>query len=318
MRNAGRMRYRPFGRTGLEVSEVGFGAWAIGGKSYGSVDRADCLDALARAEALGCNFVDTAMVYGDSEVVLGQFLPGRRDKWIVATKYSGQPEGMTATLERQLQRLGTDHVDLYQVHWVPHGDDRLVAELHGLKRSGKARFVGVSAYSGGDIDFVLDGTGMDSVMIAFSLLDPFPFLSRARPLRRAGVAVIVRSALKEGFLTGKFTRDATFQDADDQRARWDRERIAQTVDHVERFRFLERDHGSLLAAAIRYPLSFPEVSTVIAGAKSAAQAESVFGVAPGGRLPDESLARVRQLQRELRLGTVRQRWTHALRQWMGM
>lgn len=317
MRNAGGMPYRPFGTTGLEVSEVGFGAWALGGKSYGKVDRAECLDALARAEELGCNFVDTAMVYGDSEEVLGRFLPGRRDKWIVATKYSGQPEGMTATLERQLQRLGTDRVDLYQVHWVPHGDDRPFEELQGLKRSGKARFIGVSAYSGSDIDFVLDGAGLDSVMVAFSLLDPFPFLSRAKALRPSGVAVIVRSALKEGFLTGKFTPDATFSDADDQRARWSREQIALTVDHVERFRFLEGEHGSLLAAAIRYPLSFPEVSTVVVGAKSVAQAESVFGVAPGGRLSTESLARVRELQRELKLGTLRQRWTHALRQWMG-
>ncbi len=317
MRNAARMPYRPFGKTGIEVSEVGFGAWALGGKSYGKVDRAECLGALARAEELGCTFVDTAMVYGDSEEILGRFLPGRRDRWVVATKYSGQPEGMTATLERQLQRLGTDRVDLYQVHWVPHGDAKLLEELHGLKRSGKARFIGVSAYSGGDIDFVVDAAGIDSVMVAFSLLDPFPFLSRVKALRQQGVAVIVRSALREGFLSGKFTRDTTFADSDDQRHRWSRERIAKTVEQVERFRFLEREHGSLLAAAIRYPLSFPEVATVIVGAKSVAQAESIFGLAPGGRLSNESLERVRRLQRELKLGTLRQRWTHALRQWTG-
>ena len=99
------MPYRRFGATGLQVSEVGFGAWAIGGKAYGSVDNAESLRALARAEELGCNLVDTAMVYGESEVVLGQFLKGRRDRWIVATKYSYQPAGMTATLEAQLRRL---------------------------------------------------------------------------------------------------------------------------------------------------------------------------------------------------------------------
>ena len=88
------MPYRRFGATGLEVSEVGFGAWAIGGKAYGSVDNAESLRALARAQELGCNLVDTAMVYGESEVVLGQFLKGRRNRWILATKYSYQPAGI--------------------------------------------------------------------------------------------------------------------------------------------------------------------------------------------------------------------------------
>jgi len=100
----GTMPCRRFGNTGLQVSELGFGAWAIGGKSYGAVDRQESLRALARAEELGCNLVDTAMVYGQSELVLGEFLRGRRERWIVATKYSFQPEGMTATLERQLTR----------------------------------------------------------------------------------------------------------------------------------------------------------------------------------------------------------------------
>jgi hypothetical protein len=95
---SGAMPYRHFGATGLKVSELGFGAWAIGGKAYGAVDRQDSLKALARAEELGCNLVDTAMVYGDSELVLGEFLRGRRSRWVVATKYSFQPGGMTATL----------------------------------------------------------------------------------------------------------------------------------------------------------------------------------------------------------------------------
>src|SRR5437868_11127627 len=115
------MQFRPFGGTGLKVSEVGFGSWGIGGEGYGAVARQESLNALARAEELGCNFVDTAMVYGDSEPLLGEFLQGRRSRWIVATKFSGQSEGMTATLEKQLQRLQTDAVDLYQLHWVPRG-----------------------------------------------------------------------------------------------------------------------------------------------------------------------------------------------------
>ena len=107
------MQLRPFGATGIRVSELGFGAWAIGGQSYGVADRAESLRALARAEALGCNFVDTAAVYGDSEAVLGEFLAGRRGRWVVSTKYSGQPEGLVRTLESQLRALRTDAVDFY-------------------------------------------------------------------------------------------------------------------------------------------------------------------------------------------------------------
>ena len=98
------MQYRSFGKTGMLLSEVGFGALQIG-QSYGTVDRSESLSALARDEELGCNLVDTGGRYGDSELVLGQFLNGRRSKWHVATKYSGQPEGLEATIEQQLVRL---------------------------------------------------------------------------------------------------------------------------------------------------------------------------------------------------------------------
>ena len=293
--SVGKMPYRRFGATGLKVSEVGFGAWAIGGNAYGAVDSSDSLRALARAEELGCNLVDTALVYGDSEVVLGEFLRGRRSRWIVATKYSYQPAGMTATLEQQLRRLGTDFVDFYQLHSMPE-DDRVYEELYGLKKSGKARFVGVSLYTASDIDRVIDHTMLDGVQLRLSLLDPDPFLLRVARLRQRGLAVLVRSALKEGFLTGKFKRDATFPDPNDQRHQWSAARIAATVDEAERFRFLEADAGSMVRAAVAYPLSFPEVSTVLLGTKTAAQAEANFGQIPGARLSAASLQRVLALQ----------------------
>ena len=95
------MEFRNFGKTGMQVSAVGFGAWAIGGNSFGMVDRQESLRALARAEELGCNFVDTAEVYGNSEAILGEFLVGRRDRWRVATKYSGQTGGLLAIGDRK-------------------------------------------------------------------------------------------------------------------------------------------------------------------------------------------------------------------------
>lgn len=297
----GTMPYRRFGATGISVSEVGFGAWAIGGRAYGAVDRQDALRALARAEELGCNLVDTAMVYGDSEVVLGQFLRGRRDRWLIATKYSFQPAGLTRTVEQQLARLGTDVIDFYQLHALPK-DPRVYDELYRLKRAGKVRFVGASLYSAGDIDQVIDHDMMDGVQVPFSLLDPEPFLRRAARLRQSGLAVLVRSVLKEGFLTGKFTRDAAFLQPEDQRHAWGAARIASTVEKVERFRFLEANSGSMVRASVAYPLSFPEVSTVLLGTKTSAQADINFGQIPGARLEVPELGRIRAVQDELGCG----------------
>jgi myo-inositol catabolism protein IolS len=300
----GTMPYRRFGRTGLQVSEVRFGAWAIGGTAYGTIERAESLRALARAEELGCNLVDTAMIYGDSELVLGEFLRGRRNRWIVATKYSYQPAGMTATLEQQLRRLGTDVIDFYQLHWQPaqRPYERVYEELYRLKKAGKVRFVGLSLYSTRDIDYVIDQTTLDGVQVPFSLLDPDPFLLRMGRLRQSGLAVLIRSALKEGFLTGKFRRDASFPDPHDQRHSWSAARIAATVEAVERFRFLEADAGSMVRAAVAYPLSFPEVSTVLLGTKTAAQAEEDFGRIPGARLSTASLGRIAAVQDGLDAG----------------
>ena len=308
--NAG-MTYRAFGSTGLKVSEVGFGSWAIGGQAYGAVEKHNSLQALARAEELGCNFVDTALVYGESERVLGEFIAGRRSRWIIASKYSGQAEGMTATVERQLSNLRTDVIDFYQIHWVPRGkEESLFDELNKLKHTGKVRFIGVSLYTAKDIDSILGRPEIDGFQVAFNLLEPDPFISRLPAIRAHRKAVIIRSALREGFLTGKFKRDAVFPDVADQRHTWSREQIAQTVDRVERFRFLEAEAGSMVAAAARYPLSFPEVSTVILGTKNASQAASNFGQVPGGRLSAASLERVRKLQLEMGLGD---RWQRLLR-----
>lgn len=305
------MRLRDFGATGLKVSEIGFGAWGIGGASYGAVDKSESLRALARAEDLGCNIVDTASVYGDSEAVLGEFLNGRRSRWVVATKYSGQPEGLVATVERQLAVLRVDSIDFYQIHWMPRGkDERLFDEMAKLKRDGKIKFTGVSLYSVSDIDAVLNRPDIDGFQVPCNLLQPDPLLARAKKIALSRKAVIVRSALREGFLTGKFDRNATFADAADQRHQWSRADIERTVAQVEQFRFLESEAGSMTAAAARYPLSFAPVSTVILGTKSVSQAEHNFGRVAGEDLSQASLKRIHTLQLKMALGN---RWPRILR-----
>jgi aryl-alcohol dehydrogenase-like predicted oxidoreductase len=303
VKRVGDMPYRAFGRTGLVVSELSFGAWAIGGESYGAVERGDSLAALARAEELGCNLVDTASVYGDSESVLAEFLQGRRDRWLVSTKYSRQEVSMTSTLEAQLQRLGTDYVDFYMIHWVPSPKDAaLFDDLAALKRAGKARFIGVSAYNVNDVGRVLERPEIDGLMIPFSLLDPHPFLACRERLAASGKAVMIRSVLKEGFLTGKYPRDARFTDPNDQRSRMSASDIATTVDRVEQLRFLEAGQETLLQAAIAYPLSYPEVSTTVLGVKTPKQADMNFGGCAGRRLSAADIGRVERLQETLGLG----------------
>lgn len=302
------MPVRELGRTGLKISEVGFGAWGIGGQAYGSVNPSAALEALSRAEDLGCNFVDTAPVYGDSEELLGKFLRGRRSRWVVATKYSKRDKSMSASLEAQLKRLRMDGVDLYQIHWAPgREEEALYAELDAIKRSGKARYVGVSLRSASDVDYVLDNASVDTIQLRLSLLDPDPFLQKLGRIRTAGIGVIARSALREGFLTGKYSAETRFEDARDQRHTWSRREISDVVEAVDSFRFLERNSGSLLRAAVSYPLSFPEVSTVILGTKSRSQADSNFGDLPGRRLDIANLERVYSVQIDQRLLNWRDR-----------
>ena len=289
----------------MQLSEVGFGAWAIGGKSFGQVTKRDSMAALAKAEQLGCNFVDTAAVYGDSEAIVGEFLQGRRDKWYLATKYSGDQRGMTAVLDEQLQRLKTDYIDFYQIHWVPNKNDRqLYDELNTLKQAGKVRYIGVSLYNVLDIDYVLAHTNLDGFQVPFSLLDPHPLLRRINKIRKHNIGVIVRSCLHNGFLTGKYSNTSTFTDENDQRNKWSPDQIKTAVEMAEQFRFLQQQSGSMAIAAARYPLSFPEVTTVLMSTKNETQANMNFGDVPKGSLTDDELAQIKNLQNRLGLTDI--------------
>jgi aryl-alcohol dehydrogenase-like predicted oxidoreductase len=293
---------RPLGRTGLQVSERGFGAWAIGGTSYGPVSRADALDALSCAEAHGCNVVDTAAVYGDSEARLGEFLAERRERWVVATKFSGQPEGLLAVLEAQLTRLRTDRIDLYQLHWAPRGaDERLYDELERLRGAGKIRFIGVSLRSGGDLRHVLASPSVDVVQVPLSLMDPEPIASHQAALQQRQVGVIARSALRGGFLTGKYDAASRFDATGDQRGTWNAEEVRRLAAQAHAFAFVGTEVGSMTAGAIAYALSFATVSTVILGCKDRAQAAANFGSHTPALSP-EVLSAITRTQRQLGLG----------------
>lgn len=294
----GTLRKRMLGRTGLKVSELGFGGAAIGGNSFGSVSEREALDTLAAAHERGCNFIDTARIYGESERVLGKYLRGGRDRYIVASKYSGQQPGMRRTLEEQLTRLGTEAIDVYQVHWVPRGKDvALYEDLYALRKEGKARFIGVSASTSADVDYVLSNLDVDTVQLPFNLLQPEPMLAGLSRLRAAGLGVIARSVLREGFLTGKFARGQVFDPKIDVRGGLDPAQLDQRLDDVAKFDFLRQYDPSMTHAAIRYALSFAGIATSVIGTKTVAQARENFS--PMRALPAEALRRIKRAQRSL-------------------
>lgn len=291
------MRYRRLGRTALQVSEVGFGAWAIGGNahghSYGPTDNAESLRAVARAVDLGCTFFDTADVYGHglSEKLLGQALARHRPACVIATKvgcdfYHGpfrknfDPEYIRSALDKSLQRLRTDYVDLYQLHNPPlmmleRGEH--YEALDALKQQGKIRYYGVSVHDAYEGSMAIHTGKPDALQVEYNLLRQEPREELFPQARDNDVGVIVRSPLCSGMLSGKYTADATF-DASDARASWPPGYLALQADVADSVRFLATQQRSLAQAALRFVLDAPEISVVIPGIKTVAQAEENLAV----------------------------------------
>lgn len=315
------MKQRRFGTTDLHLSEVGFGAWAIGGASFGPVSETDALNALARAEELGCNFLDTAAVYGDSETIIGQFLKSRRDRWILASKYSGQKEGLRKTVEQQLKTLGTEVIDFYQIHWMPgRSETHLLDELSRLKAVGKLRYIGVSLYNATDLDRALATPELDGIQLKISLLTPSPFAEYRARIAQAGKGVLARSSLEDGFLTGKYTADTRFTTPGDKRAELTPEQIHDLATKTEAFKRLCHEDLPLLMLATRYVLSFPETTSLLLSTKTPAQADINFGQVPAAPLPSDTLQQIARLQTELRLfdrPDPLRKLVRALRRWTG-
>ncbi len=217
------MRYRNLGRTGLRVSEVGFGAWAIGGNahgnSYGPTDDATSVAAIRKAVDLGCTFFDTADVYGwgHSEEILGHALEGRRDDVVLATKVGGDfyhggvrmnfdPGYIGFALERSLRRLLTDHLDLYQLHNPPAesmGDPSTYDALESLKAEGKIAHYGISIHEASEGLLCLEAGKPEVLQIPFSLFRQEWIDELLPAAQRAGVGIVAREPLGNGFLAGK-------------------------------------------------------------------------------------------------------------------
>jgi len=312
------MHYRTLGRTGLTVSEVGFGAWAIGGPSklgefeigWGEVDDAMSLRAIDAAYDAGVTFFDTADAYGAgrSERLLGKALKPKRDRVVIATKVGNRTvDGrwvkdfskawIPQALDASLARLGMDYVDLYQLHSptdTADYRDEVFEALETLKAQGKIRGYGVSVGPAAHGPWVIRNTRADTIQVVYNLLDREPE-DELLPLAHAhGVGIIARVPLASGFLTGKFPADVTFP-ANDHRARtYPPEKARRLTGQVARLGFLTEWRPKTLAqAALQYCLSHPAVSAVIPGAKTPEQARANAAASDGVLLTTDELARAR-------------------------
>lgn len=277
------MRYRKLGRTGLTVSEVGFGTWGLGGDSYGPVSDDVSHQALRLAFDLGVTFYDTSDLYGSghSEEILGEVFHGCRDKVVIATKVGMLPhtgfympqdfsEGnIMRSIHASLRRLKTDWIDLYQLHSpqidLPNWSD-IIATLERIKQTGKIRTYGISVRSPTDAKIAVERFGFSVVQVNFNMIDQRATETGLFDLcreKRAGV--IARTPLCFGYLSGKLTGDEEFQGRD-HRANWPREQLYRWANSAELFAPLNKCKQRTLAQlALQFCLSEDVVSTVIPG-----------------------------------------------------
>jgi aryl-alcohol dehydrogenase-like predicted oxidoreductase len=325
------MNYRQLGRTPWKVSEISFGAWAIGG-SWGSVDDADSLAALNRAIDCGVNFIDTADVYGmgRSEKLIARLKKDRKDEIIVATKAgrrlpSQAAEGynranLTTFIDDSLRNLGTDCLDLVQLH-CPSTDVYYRPEVFGilddLTTTGKIRYYGVSVERVEEALKAIEYPNVQTVQIIFNCFRLRPSgLFFAEALKKR-VGILARVPLASGLLSGKLTRESKFEKDDHRNFNRHGEEfdVGETfsgvdyetaLDAVEELRKLSAT--SLAQFALRWILMFPAISCAIPGAKTPKQAEENCAASDLPPLSNETMAAVAKIYDEKIRPRVHQRW----------
>ena len=310
------MQFRTFGRTGWQVSDVGYGMWGMG--AWSGSDDSESLASLQRAIDLGCNFFDTAWVYGDgrSEKLLGQILRIKSSKKLyVATKVPPKnrawpaadnstvddcypPAHITEYVEKSLHNLGLETIDLIQLHtwndnWVE--DARIPSALEKLKSSGKVAAVGISLnrwqpWNG--VKAVRAGF-VDSVQVVYNIFDQNPEDELFPACREKNVAVIARVPFDEGSLTGTLTPSSKWPASDWRNIYFSPENLRTTLLRVDALKPLFHDDLTLPELALRFILSNPAVATVIPGMRKIRNVEANLAASERGPLSAELLAALR-------------------------
>ena len=327
------MNYRELGRTGWRVSEISFGAWAIGG-SWGSVDDKESITALHKALDLGVNFIDTADVYGDghSERLIAGVLKERREEIIVATKAGRRLDPHTADgyndanltrfVERSLRNLDTDCLDLVQLHCPPtevYYRPEVFGAMDDLVRAGKIRYYGVSVEKVEEALKAIEYPNVQTVQIIFNMFRHRPAELFFAQAQRRKVGILARVPLASGLLTGKMTPQSAFA-ADDHRAfnrygeafdmgeTFSGVNFRAGLEAVEELRPLVPPGATMAQLALRWILMFDAVSCVIPGAKRPSQAEDNVRASELPPLSEETMAQVRTIYDTYIRTMVHQRW----------
>lgn len=313
------MHYRTLGKTGLRVSEIGFGAWAIGKSSWVGAEDDESLKALHAAIDRGVNFIDTAMGYGNGhgERLVGQVVRSRKERIHVATKVSpinlkwpapaGTPvdEGFTAAhvvacAERSLHNLGVETIAVLQFHvwideWAQEGD--WLEGIVKLKEQGKIRSFGISLndhQAENGIKLIETGV-VDTVQFIYNIFDQTPEEKLLPACEKHRVGTIVRVPLDEGGLTGAITPDTTFPDGDFRNGYFRDNRKRELFERVQAIAAdLDIASEQMPEAALRFILSHPAVSTVIPGMLRSREVEMNCALADGKGLPQEQVAKLRK------------------------
>lgn len=327
------MKRRPLGRTGIDVSPISFGCWAIGG-TWGAVDDATSRKALRRAVDEGINFFDTADVYGDgrSERLVGQLIRESSETLYVATKAGRRlnphtadgynRENLTAFVERSLKNLALERVDLLQLHCPPidvYYRPEVFGVLDDLVVAGKIRAYGVSVERVEEALKGIEFPGVQSVQIIYNVFRQRPAERFFAQAAERGVGILARVPLASGLLTGKMKRGATFSEDDHRQFNRHGEAfdVGETfsgidldlgVDLVDALRSEVPEGATLAQWALRWILMSDAVTCAIPGAKTP---EQIADNASAMRLPPlspESLARVKALYDTHVKPLVHQRW----------
>lgn len=313
------MNYRTLGRTGIEVSEVGFGTWALGSPVYGDVTTDAGTDAVRAALDAGITFFDTAPLYGTketdgiAETVLGRGLGSDRDKVTIATKFGRYPtkghlntyfnaDGVTTSVEDSLRRLGTDHLDVLFFH-SPFGPDQIEDSvwqaLEELKTSGKVRAVGHSISLFDDTQAMAREWAavgkIDVIQVVYSLMNR-EAEGLIKDLATTGIGIVARESLANGFLSGAFTHDTTFGPGTIN-SRYSREEIIERVDVADAYKALlvSGDVSSLAQAALRWVLDNPDTSLVLSGSRHRDEILDSAGASNLAPFSEEQLAAAQKL-----------------------
>jgi aryl-alcohol dehydrogenase-like predicted oxidoreductase len=304
------VRKRILGSSGVEVSEIGMGAWQLGAyREWEGPDEAESFAIVDEALRRGCTFFDTAPPYADgrSEEFLGRALEGRRDEAVLCTKFGFWPPGyrndyaydrIEESVEQSLRRLRTDHLDVLLIHGADSFLDGSSAPhykvMQRLLDSGVIRAYGVEMgdrLSVEGLRQLVDTTGVTCVEVRFNVLCQSTG-ALFEPAADAGIGLIVSVPLEMGWLSGKYVGTSTFPG--ESRSRWSADLVAERAARVEEFRSLVPAGSTMAQAALSFILAHPEVSTIIPGAKSVAQVRGNVAAADTA-LPAETLAAIRRL-----------------------